>query len=134
MKHTILFITITGLASVIGCAAATPYIAGDAKHIEIMNSPNHQFTYINVSEDKETEEYVIYGKLAHPHSGCTTDAAVTVANTPAAQTASYSKQLTMHPQSQHIKGWSGAGFRDRIPLNMFPDATMILSISDVPCR
>lgn len=115
------------------CIQTTPYLNSDVSHVLLKNSVKHDFTYVRIKEDNNTNELVVYGKLNHPHNGCLSDAQVILKCQDGEGKTVYEKNLTMRRQRNHQRGWQGAGFRARIPLSKVSGNQLTLSIDDVAC-
>jgi hypothetical protein len=113
------------------CATTGTYVAGDVAHVETVNSDRHQFKYVNVSVDEGQDAIVVYGKLSHPHQGSQSDAQVYLCAINTEGDELFRQKLAMRHQSNHLKGWRGAGFRDTISAERLQNATIRLCIEDV---
>lgn len=132
MRRAILIISVVWMIA--GCAATGPYVASGKHDVQIKSSARHDFAYVRIQDSGADNELMIYGKLFHPHEGCRQDAQVVLRSTDGKGKVVYTQNMTMRPQSNHQKGWSGAGFRDRVAAEKVSYAHLTLSIVDVPCR
>ena len=115
------------------CATTGTYVASDLAHVQTVNSDRHQFKYVNVSVDESQNAIVVYGKLSHPHEGSQSDVEVYLCAVDSEGGELFRQKLAMRHQSNHLKGWRGAGFRDTVPAAGLEDATIRLCIEDVKC-
>lgn len=115
------------------CVQTTQYLYSDAGDVQLKKSQKHDFAYVRIRSDSTKQLLIIYGKLTHPHDGCQSDAQVVLTCLDRDGKTVFEKRLNMRHQSNHQRGWFGAGFRGQIELSKVSGTRLSLSIEDVAC-
>jgi hypothetical protein len=99
--------------------------------IQLHDSDSHRFRSVKV--DTDDDGLILYGSVKHNHIACDQEGHVDLAILSSTNSTSYSTSIPLRQGSKRLRGWYGASFRARIPLQLDSDQIIHLVFHDDNC-